>query len=80
MVEKVTKTLNDDCKGTKRPEAYFIISSIRNIIGQDGTFMDEKVTTLLFGMIGKEQKGMKLKVEGTLLDKNRNIKGKKNSF
>ena len=28
------------------PEAYFIISSIRNIIGQEGTFMDEKGTTL----------------------------------
>ena len=43
-------------KGTKRPEAYFIISSIRNIIGQEGTFMDEKGTTLLLGMMEKEQK------------------------
>ena len=41
------------------------ISSIRNIIGQEGTFMDEKGTTLLLGMIEKEQKGLKLKVEGT---------------
>ena len=42
------------------PEAYFIISSIRNIIGQEGTFMDEKGTTLLLGMIEKEQKGLDL--------------------
>ena len=26
------------------PEAYFFISSIRNIIGQEGTFMDKKRT------------------------------------
>ena len=38
--------LGNDSKGTKMPEAYFIISSIRNIIGQEGTFMDEKGTTL----------------------------------
>ena len=31
----------------QRPGAYFIISSIRNIIGQEGTFMDEKGTTLI---------------------------------
>ena len=31
--------------------------------------MDEKGTTLLLGMIEKEQKGLKLKVEGTLLGK-----------
>ena len=31
--------------------------------------MDEKGTTLLSGMIEKEQKGLKLKVEGTLLGK-----------
>ena len=51
------------------PEAYFIISSIRNIIGQEGTFMDRKGTTLQLGMIEKEHKGLKLKVEGTLLGK-----------
>ena len=70
-------------KGSKRPETYFIISSIRNIIGQEGTFMDEKGTTLLLGMIEKEQKGLKLKVEGTLLGKIWNIngwKGNKNSL
>ena len=39
----------------KRPEAYFFISSIRNIIGQEGTFMDKKGTTLLLGIIEKEQ-------------------------
>ena len=31
--------------------------------------MDEKGTTLLLGMIEKEHKGLKLKVEGTLLGK-----------
>ena len=31
--------------------------------------MDKKGTTLLFGMIEKEHKGLKLKVEGTLLGK-----------
>ena len=31
--------------------------------------MDKKGTTLLLGMIEKEQKGLKLKVEGTLLGK-----------
>ena len=51
------------------PEAYFIISSIRNIIGQEGTFMDKKGTTLQLGTIEKEHKGLKLKVEGTLLGK-----------
>ena len=30
--------------------------------------MDKKGTTLLFGMIEKEHKGLKLKVEGTLMD------------
>ena len=37
--KKGTKTLllglENDWKGTIRPEAYFIISSIRNIIGQE---------------------------------------------
>ena len=61
MVEKGTKTLNDDWKGTKRPETYFIISSIRNIIGQEGTFMDEKGTTLLLGMIEKNKNAWNLK-------------------
>ena len=69
--KKGTKTLlfglGNDWKGTKRPEAYFIISSIRNIIGQEGTFMVKKGTTLFLGMIEKGQKGLKLKVEGTLL-------------
>ena len=46
-----------------------LFSSIRNIIGQEGTFMDEKGTTLLLGMIEKEQEGLKLKVEETLLGK-----------
>ena len=72
MDKKGTKTLllglGNDWKGTKRPEAYFIISSIRNIIGQEGTFMDEKGTTLMSGIIEKEQNGLKLKVEGTLMD------------
>ena len=45
------------------------MSSIRNIIGQEGTFMDEKGTTLLLGMIKIEPKGLRLKVEGTLLGK-----------
>ena len=45
------------------------MSSIRNIIGQEGTFMDEKGTTLLLGMIEIEPKGLRLKVEGTLLGK-----------
>ena len=31
--------------------------------------MDKKGTTLLLGIIEKEQKGLKLKVEGTLLGK-----------
>ena len=31
--------------------------------------MDKKGTTLLLGMIEKETKGLKLKVEGTLLAK-----------
>ena len=31
--------------------------------------MDKKRTTLLLGIIEKEQKGLKLKVEGTLLGK-----------
>ena len=79
--KKGTKTLllglGNDWKGTIRPEAYFIISSIRNIIGQEGTFMDEKVTTLLLGMIKKERKGMKLKVEGTLLGNIWNIMDEK---
>ena len=30
--------------------------------------MDKKGTTLLLGIIEKEQKGLKLKVEGTLMD------------
>ena len=51
------------------PEAYFIISSIRNIIGQERTFMDKKGTTLQLGTIEKEHKGLKLKVEGTILGK-----------
>ena len=75
--------LGNDWKGTKRPEAYFFISSIRNIIGQEGTFMDEKGTTLLLGMIEKEQKGLKLKVDGTFFGKIWNIngwKGNKNSL
>ena len=46
-----------------------LFSSIRNIIGQEGIFMDEKGTTLLLGMIQKEHKGLKLKVERTLLGK-----------
>ena len=81
MDKKGTKTLllelGNDWKGTKRSEAYFIISSIRNIIGQDGTFMVEKGTTLLFEMIEKEQKGLKFKVEGTLLSKIRTLMGEK---
>ena len=55
MNKKGTKTLLLGLK-TKRPEAYCIISSIRNIIGQEGTFMDEKGTTLPLGMIEKEKK------------------------
>ena len=51
------------------PEAYFIISSIWNIIGQEGTFVDKKGTTLLLGIIKKKQKVLKLKVEGTYLGK-----------
>ena len=50
--------LLDDLKGTKKPEAYFIISSIRNIIRQEGTFMDKKGTTLLLRIVEKEQKGL----------------------
>ena len=53
-------TLMDE-KGTKL--------FVRNIIAWEGTFMDKKGTTLLFGMIEKEHKGLKLKVEGTLLGK-----------
>ena len=41
-------------KEPKRPETYFIISSIRNIIGKEGTFIDKKGTTLLLGMNEKE--------------------------
>ena len=37
--------------------------------------MDKKGTTLLLGIIEKEQKGLKLKVEGTLLGKIWNING-----
>ena len=69
MDKKRNKNSFVGTKGTKRPEAYFIISSIRNIIRQEGTFMDEKGTTLLLGMIEKEHKGLKLKVEVTLLAK-----------
>ena len=70
MDKKGTKILllGNNWKGTKRPQAYFIISGIRNIIGQEGTFV-EKRKTLLLGMIEKEQKGLKLKLEGTLLGK-----------
>ena len=61
----------------RNKKAYFIISSIRNMIGQEGTFMVEKATTLLFEMIEKEQKGLKFKVEGTLLSKIRTLMGEK---
>ena len=39
--------------------------------------MVEKGTTLLFEMIEKEQKGLKFKVEGTLLSKIRTLMGEK---
>ena len=56
-------------KEQKGLKLNFIISSIWNIIASEGTFVDKKGTTLLLGIIEKEQKGLKLKIEGTLLGK-----------
>ena len=77
MDKKGTKTLfvgtREWLKGIKRPEAYFIISGIRNIIGQEGNFKDEKGTTPLLGMIENEQKSLKSK--RNIIGQNRNING-----
>merc|ERR1712105_529757 len=60
-------------KGTKKPEAYFIILSIKNIIWEClWTRKEQNIFCWNLGMIEKEQKGLKLVslslVLGTLLD------------
>ena len=48
-------------KGTKKPEAYFIILSIKNIIQEYlWTRKEQNIFCWNLGMIEKEQKGLKL--------------------
>ena len=65
-------------KGTKKPEAYFIILSIKNIIQEYlWTRKEQNIFCWILGMIEKEQKGLKLislsLVLGTLLDKKEHL-------